>query len=224
MNKVYLISREDFNLIKDAEQLIMTARIGDGHVQTQAKNSCVAYSSILQDYIQFKHDVLVAGGYACSDVKLRDNSAGYNKKGIIYYTSSHVDERINKYAQMPRIDIIKNLDYFGFLLYFFDDGAYHKAHATMHIYCNSFSTEEVIALKQTIFRLFPIKECRDRVDKKKDGRQYPYLYVPVDTVKEIIKYYKEFVENEPLLQCMLYKLGLPSQTIKSNKCNSLTGE
>ena len=28
----------------------------------------------------------------------------------------------------------------------------------------------------------------------------------------------------PILSCMAYKFGPPSQTIKSNKCNSLTGE
>ena len=125
---------------------------------------------------------------------------------------------------MSRIEIIDSLDYFGFLIYYFDDGSYHKSHDTMHIYCNSFTPEEVEHLKKSIYRLFPYKECRSRVDKKKDGRQYPYLYIPKDTTIEIVNYYRDFIANEPLLHCMSYKLGVPSQTIKSNKCNSLTGE
>ena len=48
--------------------------------------------------------------------------------------------------------------------------------------------------------------------------------MPRKTAIEIVNYYKEFMKNEPLLSCMAYKFGLPSQTIKSNKCNSLTGE
>lgn len=115
---------------------------------------------------------------------------------------------------MSKETIIDNLDYFGYLMYYLDDGAYHKAHRTMHLYCNSFTDSEVDYLIQKIYELFPIKPCCKRVDKKKDGRSYPYLYVPVDTVKAIIAYYKDFMLNEPLLHCMLYKLGLPPQTIE----------
>lgn len=192
----------------------MTAKIGDGHFSRWSKNSCVAYSSILQDYMLYKKKILDSDNYPCNEVILKDNSAGYNKNGIIYCLYTAVDERITKIHDMPKLDIIDSLDYFGFLMYYFDDGSYHKAHNIMHIYCNSFTPEEVEHLKKSIYRLFPYKECRNRVDKKKNGKQYPYLYIPKDTTTMIVKYYKEFVLAEPLLDCMAYKLGVPSQTIE----------
>ena len=68
------------------------------------------------------------------------------------------------------------------------------------------------------------KKCSIHWQKKDCNKKYPYLYVPRKTAIEIVNYYKEFMKNEPLLSCMAYKFGLPSQTIKSNKCNSLTRE
>lgn len=206
-----------------AEQIIMTAKIGDGCFITYGKNYCTAYSSIKENYMHFKKKILEDDGFDCSKVTTGENK-GYNKNGIISKVCTHVDNRITKISTMTKIDVIDNLDYFGFLIYYLDDGAYHKSHNTMHLYCNSFTDDEVEHLKNTIYRLFPYKECRNRWDNKKNGNSYPYLYMPVDTVKKIVEYYKPIMENEPLLFCMLYKMGLPSQTIKSNKCNSLTGE
>lgn len=220
---IYAISREGNNLNENVMQLLLTSRIGDGNIARNGKNMYIYYSSVLQDYMLYKHKV-ISTEYPCADVKLKDNSKGYNKHGTIYYFSTYTNEKFNKLAEMSKETIIESLDYFGYLMYYLDDGAYHKAHRTMHLYCNSFTDSEVDRLIQKIYELFPIKPCRKRVDKKKDGRSYPYLYVPVDTVKAIIAYYKDFMLNEPLLHCMLYKLGLPSQTIESNKRNSLTGE
>ena len=204
-------------MIENAKQILLTARIGDGCLirQSETSNASANYMGIVEDYIQYKHDVL-SESYSCSDVRLRDNSAGFNKNGIIYTFSVHTHPDITDIYSLSKIEIISQLDYFGFLIYFFDDGSYHKVRNTMHIYCNSFLPNEVEALKTKIFELFPYKLCRDRVDKKKDGRQYPYLYIPRVTVEGIKEYYTKFVKSKKLLNCMLYKLGSPPQTIEKN--------
>ena len=191
----------------NAMQMFLTSRIGDGCCTATSNGAFIVYSSILKDYMLYKHKIASAV-VACGNVTGSDNSAGFNKKGIIYHFRTHVHKDLGRVAEMSRLDIIKKLDYFGFMLYYFDDGSYHKAHDTMHIYCNSFSADEVEELKHKIFELFPVKECRNRIDRKASGKQYPYLYVPKITTESIVNFYRDFVLNEPLLHCMLYKLGL----------------
>ena len=202
------------NLEESAKQILLTAKIGDGCLVKQCKNANAHYMGVVEDYITYKHDLL-AQSYKCSEVRLKDNSAGFNKNGIIYIFNTLVNKDITEVYNLSKLEIISQLDYFGFLIYFFDDGSYHKVRNTMHIYCNSFSSEEVEALKSKIFELFPYKICRDRWDIKKDGRKYPYLYIPRVTVEAIKDYYTDFVKSRPLLHCMLYKLGTPPQTIES---------
>lgn len=204
-----------------AYQLFLTSRIGDGYCGLHSRstlegkaNAHITYMGIERDYIQYKHDI-ISNYYTCNDVKLKDNSAGYNKKGTIYTFNVFSHPDITAIYKMSKIDIINQLDYFGYLMYFFDDGSYHIIRNTMHLYCNSFTPEEVDALKQKVFELFPYKMCRNRIDKKKDGRQYPYLYVPRVTVEAIKEYYTEFMNKTPALNCMRYKLNLPSQTIRN---------
>ena len=212
-------------VIESAKQIIITAKIGDGciYAPSQRGTSTASYSSILKDYMLYKHDVL-SKEFKCCDVKIRDNSAGYNKHGMIYYFQTLVNEYCAKVYTYDIYKIIDSLDYFGYLMYYFDDGSFHKCHNTMQLYCNTFTQEQADALSSKIFDLFGGKSPKVYIDKKKDGRQYPYLYIPLSTTKEIINCYEEFVKSRPLLHCMAYKLGLPSQTIESNKCNSLTGE
>ena len=191
----------------NAMQMFLTSRIGDGCCTVTANGASIVYSSVLKDYMTYKHKI-ASEVVSCSNVAVTDNSAGFNKHGIIYHFRTRVHKDLGSIAKMSRLDVINKLDHFGFMLYYFDDGSYHKAHDTMHIYCNSFNAEEVEGLKHKIFELFPVKECRNRIDRKADGRQYPYLYVPKATTESIVNYYKDFVISEPLLHCMLYKLGL----------------
>lgn len=210
---------------ESSKQILLTTKIGDGafsQVSPTGKVSAM-YSSILKDYMLYKQRVLSAD-YACGDVKLRDNSLGFNKNGIIYALSTHFDKHIAELSLYSKEKVIEMLDYFGYLVYYFDDGSYHKRAKTMHVYCNAFTDHEVDCLITKIFMMFGGKVPAKRIDRKRDGRAYPYIYIPVSTTREIVSCYKEFVENRPLLHCMLYKLGLPSQTIESSKCNSLIGE
>ena len=54
-------------------------------------------------------------------------------------------------------------------------------------------------------------------NKKKDGRKYPYLYIPVDTTKALIEDVFEFVEDNQL-HSLYYKIGksIPSTTIETD--------
>lgn len=79
----------------------------------------------------------------------------------------------------------------------------------MHIYCNEFSVEETNKLIEKFYQLYPIKACSFRWDKKKDGRKYPYIYIPVKTANVFKEDIKDFLlTNE--INSMLYKVGIES--------------
>lgn len=204
-------------IVESATQLILTARIGDGHISINGNNKAIArYSSVDEHYIKWKYNILNSY-FSCGEVRSKDNSHGFNKDGIIYTVTTHASNEIYKYLVMSKIDIIDSLDYFGFMVYYFDDGSWHRNRKVMNLYCNSFNDEEVEHLRNKIFNLFGEKMCSKLWDIKKDGRKYPYLYIPKVVVNKIINTYKDYTkENIPT---MLYKLGLPSQTIESQqKC------
>lgn len=50
-------------------------------------------------------------------------------------------------------------------------------------------------------------------DIKRDGRVFPYLYLPVDTAKVLSEYTREFLLNNKI-DSLLYKTIPPSQTIE----------
>lgn len=194
-------------------QLLMVAKIGDGYCTKNGVNACIGYSSVLKDYMLFKHKIL-SSKIHCSDVYTKSNHLGYNNKGKINVLYVHCCEEANQVYSMSKLDIICNLNYFGFLMYYLDDGSFHKRAHTMNLYCNSFTTVEVTALINKIYELFPIKICKQYMDRKRDGREFPYLYIPKSTAEAISAHYLDYMQNEELLHCMLYKLGLPSQTIE----------
>ena len=116
---------------------------------------------------------------------------------------------------LDKVSVIDSLDYFGFMIYYFDDGAWHKNRKIMNLYCNSFNEVEVEHLRNKMFDLFGGKLPSVYCDKKKDGRKYPYLYIPKIMTEAIIDSYKYYVKDN--IPSMLYKLGLPSQTTESQQ-------
>lgn len=69
---------------------------------------------------------------------------------------------------------------------------------------------------QKVYSLYPYKRCSLRWDKKKDERNYPYIYIPVKTASEIKKDVENFlIKNE--IYSLLYKVGVdsPPETIEN---------
>ena len=207
-------------------QLLLTAKIGDGCIykDKNCKTYRPSYSSVNKEYLLFKQKVFRLEGYGTSNVKTRVRNSGYNTDGVINELYIYVNKEFKDYYYMSKEEAICKLDHFGFLMYYLDDGSLNSSNNTMRIHCCDLTESEITILVDKIYELFPVKKCSIHWQTKDCGKKYPYLYVPRKTAIEIVNYYEEFMKNEPLLSCMTYKFGLPSQTIESNKCNSLIGE
>ena len=107
---------------------------------------------------------------------------------------------------MSTIEILHKLDIQGLVYYFLDDGTYHQRKHFGHLYCNTFSDDEVEVLIDVLYKFYPQKRCTKRFDRKKDGRQYPYIYIPVVVMNEFKKDIKNFLE-ENNIDSLMYKVG-----------------
>ena len=201
-----------------ARQLLLTTKIGDGCIykDKDCKTYRPSYSSVNKEYLLFKQKVFRLDGYGTSNIKTRVRSSGYNTDGVINELYIYVNKEFKDYYYMSKeeeknfFEILKEL---GFLMYYLDDGSFNSSNNNMRIHCCDFTESEVTILVDKIYELFPVKKCSIHWQRKDCGKKYPYLYVPRKTAIEIVKYYEEFMKNEPLLSCMIYKFGLPSQTI-----------
>lgn len=198
-------------------QLLLSLKLGDGcfiyQNKGEPKNYYFSTNCIKKDYVDYKLSVIKKNNIKTVEYV---SYSGYKEQNSLYAFRTHNDERISVVGRMTVLNAIKELNKLGLILLFLDDGSIHKKKGTIHIYCNSFSDTEVDALVEKIFELYGEKRCTKLMDNKKDGRMYPYLYVP----KVVATKFKEDIEKfliENNITSLFYKANLPSQTIENKE-------
>ena len=197
----------------DALDILINAKLGDGGMYQSGVNYYMVFFSKSRDYLEFKREL-------CEPYlprEIRKAESGYKKGNISYSFGTRSSEEITNIALKSISECIKLLSLKGLYMLYLDDGTYHQKKHFMHIYCNMFSVQETEELANKIYGYYPIKRPTLRWDKKKDGRKYPYLYIPVDTTKALIEDVFEFVEDNQLYS-LYYKIGksIPSTTIETD--------
>lgn len=196
---------------REPSQLLYSLKLGDGgFVQnsTGERFGRVTYSllisSINLDYLVHKKTELERQGIFTQP--LRTAKSGFKEDSIIYVFGTRVHYHITKVANMKISDILHKLDIQGLVYYFLDDGTFHQKKHFGHLYCNTLNDEEVDILINVLYKFYPQKKCVKRIDKKKDGRQYPYIYIPVVVMNEFKKDIEKFLKaNE--INSLIYKVG-----------------
>lgn len=197
---------------REPSQLLYSLKLGDGGFVTQCKdksnpkpNYYLQVTSINLDYISHKKSQLDVLGVFTQPLHI--GKSGFKSTSIIYRFSTRNHHLISRVGNMNTIDIINSLNIEGLTYLFLDDGTFHQKKHFGHIYCNSFNDEEVETLIKVMYKFYPQKLCVKRVDKKKDGRQYPYIYIPVIVMNEFKKDIGKFLE-ENHIESMKYKVGV----------------
>lgn len=196
-------------------QLLLSMRIGDGCFVNQRKKSNPTYhlatNSISWDYVEYKQSIFNKYGI-CTAPYI--SHSGYGSLKVQHGFRTRVEPEITLVGRMSVEEIIQDLDIFGLCLYYLDDGTLHQKKHFMQIYCNSFTDSQTILLADKIYTLFPIKRCTLRKDRKKDGREFNYLYIPKTVTAVFSDYVREFLITNNI-NSLLYKTISPSQTIES---------
>ena len=192
-------------------QFLYSAKLGDGcFYRRKEHHTCLfPFTSYNKEYIDFMHKEFGKLGYFPQSVK--KIHSGFKEGSEGYYFHTRVHEDFNYVKNLSVKETISMLDKNGLIFYYLDDGSYHKNRHFGHIYCNTFTVDEVNCLIDKIYELYPIKKCTIRWDKKRDGRKYPYIYIPVSVMNVFKNDIKDVLDNCGL-KSFYYKIGLPSQT------------
>lgn len=163
------------------ERLALNAKLGDGTIRKQNNAYSMAFTSTSLDYLMYKRSI-------CSEytpTKLRTQKSGYLGKKIIYVFSVRHTQEAKICYELSNGEAIETIDSVDLAMWILDCGSVHTRHGTLHLYCNSLSSDETLGLIDKVYDLYPIKVSKLCFDKKQDGRSFPYIYIPRITAEAI---------------------------------------
>ena len=193
--------------------IAINAIIGDGCISRDKAgvNYRASFNGKNLEWVTFKWYLAVREGFKTS--KLTYGTSGYTGRKDIATFSTKTDPLITMVARIGRKEILKTLTKMDLILWYIDDGSWHKRARTMHLYCNDLSESEVQILIQRIGDLYGV--CPSiKWDRKKDGRQYPYLYFPRALTNKFWRDVRRFIKWNGL-NSLTYKVGETSTTIRN---------
>lgn len=162
------------------------------------------FSNNSKRYLEVKKGILESQGYIVGEIQPK--YSGYNKDYTGWKFRVNGSKRAYKYKIMSNMGAIDLLTKKDLILWYLDDGSYHINRKTMHLYSNMFNKEESLKLIDKITDLFNI-DPRLRIDRKKDGREFYYLYFR----RRMVKVFRPMVEDflrENSINDLLYKAGI----------------
>lgn len=197
-------NQQGCNLSNNQIQVLLTGTFGDGHIAINKSGKGV-YSSncIHEEYIDYKQSLLE---------NLASNKRNYLNQGFkketIYSITSKSSTDIIIFHNKTIEEKINLLDNLGLALWFYDDGSLHKKYNFFNLNTHNFSEEIQRDLFIPFFNNLDMKP-QILKDRKKDGREFSYLYFGKHFgAFEIMKILQEYPIN-----CYKYKLW-SSETIQ----------
>ena len=207
-------------LKKVENQCLLSSKLGDGGFYLNGKTHYFLFVSKEKDYLMYKLNQLREAGIPMKDSPVGITKSGYKEGNFSFSFITRNSEKLSKVALMSVREAVDAMSLDGLIMFYLEDGTFHQRKHFMHIYCNTFSVEEAQYLIEKIYSLYPIKKCAIRWDKKKDGRKYPYLYIPVSVANVFKEDVKTFLEDNKIYS-LLYKVGIsPSTTIENTNSES----
>ena len=192
-------------------QFLYSAKLGDGcfYRRSPKHNYLFQFTSYNKEYIDFAFKHLKELGYFPN--KVREMKSGYKEGSSGHYFQTRVHKDFTYVANLSIKETIERLNLEGLIFLYLDDGSFHKNKHTGHLYCNTFSEEEASALIDKFYAFYSVKKCTLHWDKKRSGKKYPYIYIPVSVMNLFKHDIKELISKNSL-NSFMYKVGLPSQT------------
>lgn len=197
-----------------AYQFLLSAKLGDGaYIAHPSGSTYFQFTSYKPDYIYHVKQLLSNAGFMF--IPIRTVHSGYKKGSTGLQLCTRIDDRLKVIRKLSIMDTLSNLDTVGLSYLFLDDGSIHKHKFFGNLYCNTFTDIEVQKLIDVFYQFYPVKCCVKGVDRKKDGRQYPYVRIP-RAVMDLFKHDVKKLIDENGLRCFDYKVVSPSQTIEKH--------
>lgn len=155
------------------------------------------------ELLKLKRKMCEDEGFHCRDFGTQKSGYGGTKTIHNFYTRVHPE--ITKVFHASIADLIITLDKEELFLWYMDDGSWHKGQNLVHLYCNMLNDDECDVLIRQIHKLYGVRPTK-RLDRKKDGRQFNYLYFPRKLVLRFRPEFKKYAMSKGLTS-MYYKFG-----------------
>ncbi|MGY3188768.1 hypothetical protein [Lysinibacillus sp. TE18511] len=175
-------------------RIAINARLGDGMLG-KGKNASITFMSTDKELLELKERMLIAEGY--KGIKWGTQRSGYGGTKTIFNLRTFVDERATIVRDISIDALLTQIDELDLILWYLDDGSWHKGANTMHLYSNMLTEHQSTLLVNRIEELYGIRP-KINIDRKKDGRQFYYLYFPRDLTKLFRPKVKEFLLKNSL--------------------------
>lgn len=183
-------------------RIAVNARLGDGRLG-DSKNASISFYSTDKLLLDHKEKMLLEEGY--ENIKWGTQLSGYGGTKTIYKLTTKVSEKATAVRDIPINELLEVLDEHDLILWYLDDGSWHVNNQTMHLYSNMLDAEQTQILVNRIEQLYGVAPAI-RKDRKRDGREFLYLYFPRYLVEKFRPVVLSFlVENE--LSSLFYKVG-----------------
>lgn len=184
-------------------RIAKNAILGDGMLRLNKSTAAVIFISTDLKLLKFKEKLLEEEGLYVTVKKTQES--GYGGIKVIHVYSSTPNEKVKEASDVGVESLIQDLTKEDLYLWYLDDGSWHKTRNTMHLYSNMLNEEQSNLLIKRIGEIYGI-DPRLRVDRKKDGRAFYYLYFPRELVKLFRPEVKEYVIAAGI-NTMYYKFG-----------------
>ena len=165
-------NQQGCNLLTNSQkQVILSGILGDGYVGIFSTGKGEFYTNCIhKEYIEYKKNLL--GGIS-SDIYEEINQ-GF-KQNVIYSVRVTRMTGIKELYDLTLEEKLNQLDDLGLALWLYDDGSLHKKNGFFNLNTHSFTEYEHSKYLIPYFEKLGTKPQIFR-DKKKDGREFCYLY------------------------------------------------
>lgn len=188
--------------------IIKNGILGDGAVS--APKDSVGLTFISSDTQSLRLKERMVRELVGEDIKItyRDVKSGYGGRKKV--KSMYVQKfPITGYEILREEDLLdrtlRDITELDIFLWYLDDGSWHKVRNTMHLYSNMLTEEQSHILIDRIEELYGIPPSL-RIDRKKDGREFYYLYFPRKLVNILHPIFKSYITALGLSDSY-YKVG-----------------
>ncbi len=200
------ITRESLKFNGVEKQLIIGGLLGDlsCRIKKTCKYACLegGHGAKQKEYMIWKLKLMNRLNFKIRKSKI--NTYLFQSKSFkslnhyynLFYKKGH--KKIDK-------GILDQLNDFGILIWFLDDGSLNKRDKVMYLHTNGFSYSEQLIIKNWFkgkYKLNP-KNYKSIGTKKYNGKVWYYLYFTVKDTKKLLSLFNNFEVPD----CMKYKLG-----------------
>ncbi|MBS3114384.1 hypothetical protein J4448_04745 [Candidatus Woesearchaeota archaeon] len=212
------IYRNNLQLNPEEEQIIIGGLMGDLHCRI-ARTSKYArleggHGFNQKDYLIYKINLLQRLKWTTRK----------SKQGILYQSRSfpclnyyyHLFYKNNK--KIVNSSILEKLDKLGLLIWYMDDGTYHKRDRRAFLHTNCFSYDEQLIIQKYFEEKWGIytKVYISQGKNKYNGKVWYYISFPTEETKKLHKLFNSY----DIPECMKYKFNF---TYQSHLPNSIPG-